>query len=67
MQHEITFALYAAIPHHKIIWNDLSRLKLEDPLRKLLSSFSFYVSKLYFLILLGELKMRGGMGGKCVA
>lgn len=35
MQHEITFALYAAMSHHKFIWNYLSNLKLKNPLSKL--------------------------------
>lgn len=40
MQYEITFALYAAMSHHKFTWNYLPNLKLKDPLSKLLSSFS---------------------------
>jgi len=44
-QHEITFALYVVIPHHKFIWNDLSSLKLKDPLSKPLSGFPFCVPK----------------------
>lgn len=49
MQHEITFAPYAAMSHPKITWNYLSKCKLKNPLSKLLSNLCVCVPSSMFL------------------